>query len=176
MKRFFVLALLLSGIMISRSSAQVFEKGTNIINAGIGIGGNYGNWGGASSSPQINISFEHGIWEVGGPGVISLGGYVGHKSYKLNAYDWKWNYTTIGVRGAYHYNGLNNPKIDLYGGLMLGYMIYNATGYSGGSGGTGFSAFAGARYLFTDNLGAYAELGGGNYNLSILSLGLALKF
>ncbi len=176
MKKRNYLIMVLVMFLANTTYAQVFEKGTNAVNLGIGIGGNYGIWGSASASPNFNASYEKGIWEVGGPGVISLGGFIGHKSYRIKDIDWKWNYTTIGVRGAYHYNGLDVENLDVYGGLMLGYLIYNATGYTGGSGGTGFTAFVGGRYMFTDNLGVYAELGGGNYNLSILSLGASIKF
>lgn len=161
---------------VTQVNAQAFEKGTSALNLGVGIGGNYGSWTGGSSTPQITASFEKGIWEVGGPGVISLGGFLGHKSYKYSSLDWKWSYTTIGVRSAYHYNGFDNEKLDVYGGLMLGYLLYKATGYSAGGGGAGFSAFAGGRYLFAPKFGIYAEIGGGNYNLSILNAGITLKF
>jgi hypothetical protein len=127
---------------------------------------------------------------VGGPGVISLGGYAGIKSYKYSGssgayhFDEKWNYTVIGVRSAYHYNALNNEKFDVYGGLMLSYNIlsYKYSDNSGtstfkGSGSygsnLGLSAFVGGRYLFTDNIGAFAELG---YGVSYLTLGVAFKF
>src|SRR5690606_40258475 len=127
----FILALVL---MISAAHAQPFQRGTNIINAGIGFGTNLGGLGNAR--PAISASFEHGQWEIGGPGVISLGGYIGNTgyTYKSSGYVQKWNYTVIGVRSAYHYNGFKNvPNLDVYGGLMLSYNIvsYKADAYDG---------------------------------------------
>lgn len=163
-------------VLPSVTKAQAFEPDSKVINVGIGVGGNYGVWSGGSSIPQINISYEQGVWETGGPGVITLGGFVGHKTYKYKAADWKWSWTTIGLRSAYHYNGINNEKVDLYGGLMLGYFIYSADGYTGGSGGMGLDGFLGARYFFAPNVGAFLELGGGMYNFSIFKVGASFKF
>jgi hypothetical protein len=119
------------------------------------------------------------------PGVNSLGGYVGYKGYSYSATDYseKWHYTVLGVRSAYHYNGLNVEKLDLYGGVMLSYNIlsysysdiggYNFSG-SGSYGSTvGFSLYVGARVFFTDNLAVLAELG---YGVAYLNVGIAAKF
>lgn len=171
--------------------AQFFNKGTNVLSAGVGLGGNFGSFSYGTQTPGISVQYERGIWDVGGPGVISLGGYLGSKSYKYNAssgsYKWtqKWNYTIVGIRSAYHLNKINNEKFDVYGGLMLSYNIltYKYSDNAGGSGSSlysgsygsaaGFTAYLGGRYLFTKNFGAYAELG---YGVSYLTLGLALKF
>lgn len=172
---FFTLCL---AILNSLVSAQPFQKGTNIINAGIGFGSNLGGLGDAR--PAISASFEHGQWDIGGPGVISLGAYVGNTgySYKSTGYTQKWNYTIVGARSAYHYNGFTKaPKLDVYGGLMLSYNImnYKADNYDGpnsyGSG-LGFSAYLGGRWFFSDKFGLYAELGHG---VSTLNAGIALK-
>lgn len=174
-KTIFILSLVLLTSMVS---AQTFQKGTNILNAGIGFGTNLGGLGNAR--PAISASFEHGQWEIGGPGVISLGGYIGNTgySYESSGYKQKWNYTIVGARSAYHYNGFKNaPNLDVYGGLMLSYniMSYKADNYDGpnsyGSG-LGFSAYLGGRWFFSDKLGVYAELGHG---ISTLNAGIALK-
>lgn len=173
--------------------AQSFDLGTNVINASVGIGGYYG----ASSvytsqSPALGLSFEHGITELG-PGVLGIGGYVGYKSlaYKYSAlglqYDWSWTYLILGVRGAWHYNEWHGvDDLDLYGGLMLSYNNVkwtDNTNYpvggvftvqsSSASSGVGLTGFLGARYYFTDNLGAHLELG---YGVATANLGLSLKF
>lgn len=160
------------------AKAQSFEKGTNALNIGIGVGGNYGYWDGGSALPQFSASFERGVWDIPGPGVISIGGYLGHKAYKYRAYgnDWSWSYTTIGARAAYHYTGIDNEKLDVYGGALIGYVLYRADGYTYGGGGGAAGAFAGGRYMFSPNFGVYAELAGGNYNLAILNGGITLKF
>jgi hypothetical protein len=166
--------------------AQSFSKGTNIVSAGIGLGSSMLKYSGASQTPAISLQYEKGIWDIGGPGVVSLGGYVGFKGYKYGGYNYneKWHYTVIGVRSAYHYGGLKLSKVDVYGGIMLSYNMlnysYNDNSSSGGFsekgsyGNTaGFSLYAGGRYFVTDNLAAFAELG---YGVSYLNLGLALKF
>ncbi len=180
-KSFIILFTLVVSLMTSELHAQAFEKGTTAINAGIGLGTALGGYG--KARPAISVSADFGIWEVGGPGVISLGGYVGNTGYKYTGagYTSKWNYMIIGARGAYHYNGFENlPELDLYGGAMLGYNSVNYSsdvdegsyGKSYGSG-IGLSGFAGARWFFTDQFGAYAELG---YGVSVLNVGATYKF
>lgn len=178
MKKLFIV---LFSVMATAVFAQPFKNGTASVNAGIGLGTGLGGYG--SARPAISIAADHGLWEVGGPGIISLGGYLGNTGYKYSGdgYSAKWNYFIIGARGAYHYNGLTNvPELDLYGGLMLSYNIVkyssdlddNYFGKSYGSG-IGLTGFAGARWFFSDNFGAYAELG---YGVSILNVGATFKF
>ena len=182
---FLILAITFFG---AGARAQFFQKGSSVVSAGIGLGSAIGSFSYGTQSPGISVQYEKGVWDIGGPGVISLGGYVGRKGYKYSGnhgdykFDEKWNYTIIGVRSAYHFNGINAEKADLYGGLMLSYNILNykyednnggGDLYKGSYGsGVGFTAYVGGRYLFTESLGAFAELG---YGVSYLTLGLALK-
>ena len=137
-----------------------------------------------TQSPALSLQYEHGMWSAGGPGVISLGGFLAYKTfgYDYNAYAYsysqKWKYTLIGVRSAYHYNGIDSKNWDLYGGLMLAYRIIsfdnndlNRT-YSYPSD-VYLSAYLGARYYFSENVAGFVELGSG---IAILNLGIALKF
>lgn len=183
--------VLFFALLAGAASAQPFERGTNMVNLGIGLGSNLGGLG--SGRPAISASYERGVWDIGGPGVISLGGYVGNTGYKYDGifsgsygYTQKWNYTIVGVRGAYHYNGFTDvPQLDLYGGVMLSYNVvsYSYKDNSGGSipgtapnaygSGTGFSGFIGGRWMFADKFGAFAELG---YGISTLNIGLSIKF
>lgn len=186
-----VLAAFLIGALSSISYAQPFQKGTNVISAGIGLGGHFGGYSTSSSTPGISLQFEHGNWEIGGPGVISLGGYLGYKSYKNEYaglynynYSYKWNYTIIGLRSAYHYNGIESETWDVYGGLMLSYNILsfkyedndpltNDNIYEGSYGSqVGLTAYVGGRYFFSDKVGAFAELG---YGVAYLTLGVSFK-
>ena len=128
-----------------------------------------------------------GDWEAG-PGVVSLGGYAGYKGYSFSgkedaySFDEKWHYTVIGVRSAYHYNGWDLPKLDVYAGVMLSYNILSYSysdnaGTSVGNAGAygsaaGFSLYVGGRYFFSDHFAALAELG---YGVAILNVGIALK-
>jgi len=180
--------MLLAGVAIA-VHAQKFEKGTNIVSAGIGLGSSILSYSGASQTPAINLQYERGVWDMGGPGVISLGGYAGYKGYNYSgkvstySYSQKWHYTVIGVRSAYHYNGIKSDNLDVYGGIMLAYNLlsYSYTdnspsgSYAGSSsyGNTvGFTFYFGGRYFFTDNIAVLAELG---YGVSYLNIGIAFK-
>ncbi|SKB54691.1 hypothetical protein SAMN05660226_01871 [Parapedobacter luteus] len=165
-------------LMATGAYAQSFQKGTSAVNAGVGFGTNLGGLGNAR--PAVSVSYEYGNWEVGGPGVISLGGYIGNTGYRYRSsgYTQRWNYTVVGARSAYHYNGFENvPNLDVYGGLMLAYNIasYKAEGYDGpntyGSG-LGFSAYLGGRWFFSNNIGLYTELG---FGVSVLNAGITFK-
>jgi hypothetical protein len=188
---FFSIALAIFSIFpAARVHAQAFEAGTNVISAGLGLGSSLGSgYTYGSQSPGISASYERGIWEAG-PGVISLGGYIGYKSFKYGysdagyVYSEKWNYTIIGARGAYHFTGLNVENLDLYAGVMIAYdnLSFSYSDNAGNSGtgnigsynsGLGASVFAGARYYFAGNLAVYGELG---YGVSILGIGLSYKF
>ncbi len=181
-KTIFILFLF---IVASTSYGQQFEKGTNMLSVGVGLGSSLGGFSYGSQMPALSLNYERGVWDIGGPGVISLGGYAGRKSFKYSGsgYTEKWNYTIIGVRSAYHYNGIKSDKFDVYGGVMLSYNIldysYKDAGgnniNSGGNYGSaaGFTLYAGGRYFFSPNIAAYAELG---YGVSYLTLGLTFKF
>lgn len=183
MKKIVILlsAILVCGVL----RAQPFIKESNVISAGIGLGSSLGGFSYGSQTPAISLQYERGIWEVGGPGVISLGGYAGTKSfkYKGSGYTQKWGYTIIGIRSAYHYNGIHSDQFDVYGGIMLSYNILNysykddqgnsLSGSNSYGSAAGFTLYAGGRYFFSGNLAAFAELG---YGVSYLTLGLAVKF
>ena len=136
------------------------------------------------------MSVEHGIIDDLGPGVISVGANLGYRraSYDYGSlfgknYKWSWTDIYVGVRGAYHYNLTSNPKVDTYAGLGIGTRIwtysdggyYDSSGLSYKSSGVGVVSglFAGARYYFTPNIGAFAEFG---YDIALLKLGLSAKF
>jgi len=168
-------------IAVAFVQAQPFQKGTTSVNAGLGLGTALGGLG--KVRPAISVSADHGVWQVGGRDVVSLGGYVGNTGYKYSYEDYtaKWNYNIIGARGAYHYNGFEKlSDLDVYGGIMLGYNIVKYSSndseeYWGGSygSGLGFSGFVGGRWFFGDKFGAYAELG---YGVSVLNVGVTVKF
>ena len=180
-KVLFLFFVVLVALSVSAQSDK-FSVGTNVISGGIGVGSSIASgYTYGSENLGLNLQYERGLWEAG-PGVISLGGYLGHKSYVYNdpadSYSLKWSYTIIGVRGAWHYTGLDIPNLDLYGGLMISYDALsfsdNQGTYSSNYGSTTeLSVFAGARYYFTPHLAGYGELGVG---VSILSLGLAVRF
>jgi opacity protein-like surface antigen len=88
------------------------------------------------------------------------------------------------ARGAYHFN-VRNRQFDPYAGVGIGFLKYNYKWESNDPGfnegayniniGTplGYQIFLGARYMFNDNFGAYAEVG---YGLSVANAGITLAF
>ncbi len=64
--------------------AQQFFKESNIISAGIGFGSSFGGFNTSSQTPGLSLQYERGVWPIDGPGVISLGGYAGYKSFKYS--------------------------------------------------------------------------------------------
>lgn len=171
------------------TSPHAFENGDNVLSLGLGLGGTFGSYTYSSQTPGFSVQFEHGNWDVGGPGVISLGGYLGIKSYTYNGaepgYTWsyKWNYTVIGVRSAYHYNGITDSKADLYGGVMLAYDILNFKYTSSNpafdylhnasyNSQVSFTLYVGGRYYLAERVAAFLEIG---YGVSYLTLGAAFK-
>jgi hypothetical protein len=167
----FVAAL---ALMANSAHAQTQSvKGMNTVNAGIGIG-TFG-FNGTGGLP-VTIGYDHGITDQ-----ISVGAYLGMVRTKY-AYDYKYKYTIFGVRGSYHFNELleiDNPKIDVYGGVAINYrnytLKYEWEGHSEKLSGStlGIGIHAGGRYFFSEKFGAYAELG---YGISPLQLGAVLKF
>lgn len=190
MKKVVMVIITLIAVQQVRAGGN-FQTGDNVITAGIGVGGNYGVYSNASGSPGIGLAYELGYWDVGGPGVVSLGGYLGYKSYGFDGsyfgstYSQKWTYTVIGFRSAYHYNGLDLGEFDPYGGVMLGYNVLKYK-YSSSNGlnevflnqktygsRLALSMYIGGRYYFTNQLGVFAELG---YGVSNLTIGGCYKF
>ena len=182
--RIILICLVLFAASVKNSSAQ-FEVGDNIIGAGIGFGSSLlGSGAYSNSTPGLSVQYERGNWDVGGPGVISLGGYLGYKSYTYDNiyYDARWTYVILGLRSAYHYTGFDNKQWDPYGGLMLSYSFAdysyesNITGFQYGGDTYGnhmsLSLYLGSRYYFSSQWSAFAELG---YGISFLSLGAAYK-
>ena len=182
-----LLLLSFSGLVVA-AHAQPFQKGTNIVSAGIGLGSSILSYSGASQTPALSVQYERGVWDVGGPGVISLGGYAGYKGYSYSgksagySFDENWHYTVIGVRSAYHYHGWDLTNLDVYAGVMLSYNILSYS-YSDNAGSTighagtygnaaGLSLYIGGRYFFSEHFAALAELG---YGVAYLNVGIALK-
>jgi len=183
---FTLFAMAMSFASIAQDKAS-FEKGTNLINAGIGLGDNY--WGagyGNSGLPfSLNASFEHGITEKLGIGYIGIGASLGYASQKYSAYGdlaWKSTGILIAARGSYHFAIPSEigKKLDPYAGLQLGYVIasysdnYGNEGLIGKSGGVVVGFYAGAHYYFNPHVGVYAELGYTSFY--ILGLGAAFRF
>ena len=188
MKKLFFLIIAFVSVL-STSNAQLdvtavnpnFAKGQIDVNAGIGLIRTFYS-GHSTAVPPISISADYGITDK-----ISVGGFFGYTStkdrysYYYDTRDYvKYSFTIIGVRGAYHLNLLD--QLDTYAGLMLGYNIASSKvnsnspywdDYAVASGGLALSAYVGGRYHFTEQIGAFAEVG---YGISVLNLGATFRF
>ncbi|MDR1876573.1 MAG: hypothetical protein LBQ84_03020 [Flavobacteriaceae bacterium] len=186
----------LLGSTFKVNAQEVFGKGDNVISVGVGIGSHLSGSGFKNTIPPLSISWEHGVVDglFGGNGAIGVGAFIGYSASKYEgkywsnySYEYKYTYLIIGAKGNLHYGF--SSKWDGYAGVSLGYDIINAT-YSDNlkdnSFGNSFSkavaaessevffAFnVGTRYQFSDQWGAFAELG---YGLAILQLGVSYKF
>ena len=166
---------------------QVFEKGSQAINLGIGFG-NTAYFGSYYSGflPSFSGSYEYGIVEIpmGAEltGVISAGGYAGMSLSKYGNYGNDDYYLTsdfiIAARGNYHF--IFHDKLDTYAGIWFGVDIASSKWKGSGAdpdanisstGPTG-GAYVGARWYFSDNFAVYSELG---YLISIFNVGVTFK-
>jgi len=176
---------------VASAQTSTFEKGTKVLNLGIGLGGSYYSSSYFTSKmPLLSASLDVGIVDnVLDKGTIGIGGYVAYTSAKYEfpsyfgngVYGWKYSDFVLGPRGTLHYPLVD--KLDTYAGVLLGYHIVSAketgdwagiTGVSANASEVYFSGFIGARYYFSDNFGVMIELG--SEALSVANLGIALKF
>ena len=192
MKRTFLLGGMAAGLFLFTSAVNAqFEAGDNVLGVGVGVLGGYGvGLSGASQSPAITAHFDHGMGDLG-PGTWGLGGFVGYKTITYDDrylnyynYDWKYTFFVLGARGTWHYNDWHSSDWDTYGIVMLAYRSVsfsdktnygaygNLTHYTYSGSGIDLGLGIGARYWFSDKVGAYAEAG---YGLTTLQLGVGFK-
>ena len=127
--------------------------------------------------PPISVTADFGITDE-----ISLGGYIGTAKSDIYYQDLYQrmkiadvNHFLIGIRGLYHFD--LSPKFDTYAGLMLAYNAFKIHSDMDDSNADPnaltYNILVGGRYHFNEHVGAFFELG---YGISIINLGLALKF
>jgi hypothetical protein len=175
MKRILLISVLLV-LALSISFGQIaYKKGDQVGSVAFGLGSFVVESGATGGVPPLSFAYDYGFNEN-----ISLGGLISYTSASedFGVYNWKWTYIIIGARGAYHYDLLHNANVDTYAGLMLGYDIASFSStpsypLSPSYGGMVFSGYAGARYYFTPQLAAQAEVG---FGLALLNIGVAYKF
>lgn len=167
----FIFALLLATATFAQKSG--YSQGDNLLNVGIGLNSYY------SSGIPFGASYEYGFTET-----ISAGLNIDYLSTKYDGLgSWKFTALYIGARGSYHFNellNLHDNKVDLYGGATLGYRSFSWSDTVLGSfddtygSGLYLGLFIGGKYYFTDQIGAFAELGAiGSTNVRI---GVAFRF
>jgi len=185
MKKIFI-ALLLMLALGATSFSQVFEKGSQAINLGLGLGNTFPDNSFYGFRPSLSASYEYGIVEVpmGSTltGVVSVGGYLGWAggTHKYSD-DVKYHVTNfyMAARGNYHF--IFHDKLDTYAGIWLGGRISSDSWTGDGeyyddlddvSSGFAGGFYVGARWYFNDNWAAYSELG---YLISFFNIGVTYK-
>jgi hypothetical protein len=165
MKKILTLSVLLFAVFIMNAQEPMFVKDDKVVNLGVGLGG-YGLLSGMGVV-SIDYCIVDGIADVGS---IGVGPYAGLGIY--NRYSWGYSrafsaVVKAGARGTFHYPFVES--LDTYAGfgMGLGFRTYSNTLYID----PGF--FIGARYLFSDKLSFFGELG---YGVSNLIIGVSFKF
>lgn len=174
----------------SRLAAQQLEQGEHVLSPSFGIGGVYPVFTSVNSrTPLFGLSYEYGAFDHVGPGSIGIGGFLGYKAFRrvneIGEYSFyeKLHYVIVGAKGAYHYNPFPQVSgLDPYAGLMLSLNIadyasnyspkyqYLENKYRTYLAGT---VYAGTRYFFTENIGAFAEV---SFGTSFFTLGANFRF
>jgi hypothetical protein len=155
-------------------SAPMFGMGYTDVGAVVGLGG----IGGAGAS--FGGRFEHAIKPLPdlGNGMLGIQAAFDYYSWSggLGTGSYSWKYIPIGVTANYHFK-LDEPKLDPFVGLGLGYQIITCdapglpSGYCSNSA-IYFIGRAGARYFFSPKMAAYGDVGAGG---ATLNLGLMFK-
>lgn len=168
------LATVFVGLASYSASAQnVVERGTNVVNLGVGL----------NSANSYNLFTVVGSWDYGVVGnlwdansALTLGAQGAFStSSHMNAF-------SIGPTVGLHYHFI--PQLDTYLRLMLGYSNWmykdrdlndaaKAVGVRNSDGGFGWNLALGTRYMFTQNIGAFVEVG---YGISVANVGVSFKF
>lgn len=168
-----VISFVLVSITHSQEQKAAFSKSTTLIQGGLGLGSYY--YVGKISGVPLQARFEKAISDE-----VSLGVIIGRSSSKYSdAFGAiRYNYTIIGLRGNYHFDGGNSTKFDPYAGATLGYNIFSVntkdygTNYVAESSAILYGFQVGCNYYFTKKIGAWAEAG---YGASYLGLGITVR-
>ncbi|HTB07447.1 MAG TPA: hypothetical protein VK806_10890 [Bacteroidia bacterium] len=196
------ITLLFASVSVTNAqiSAVAFSRGTNVIEAGVGIGGYYNYFtADYSQSPPIMLTYENSIVDPFGSGMLGLGGQVSYQSSNTSwndiyNYSDKYTFELVAVRSAYHIKSRIVPKLDMYAGITVGYLFYqhifntndpnpdrpSSPGYSAYSGLGAethfqYGGYAGARYYFGNTFGVHLEIVIMNNGYNYIGVGLSIR-
>lgn len=177
-----VCAVLVAVFSISSFAGEsCFQKGNSNIQAGLGLGM------GAGFPVGAVATYEYAIHDL-----VSVGGSFTFSGKKEDVFltEVSWKGFNISLRGNFHLFNLPalenkvpiNDKLDVYGGLAMGFAIRKAKvesqiegfNYSSNDNGFLFSVILGAKYYFTKNFGVYLEESA--ISTGIFNLGAVFKF
>ena len=183
----------------NNSNAQAFEEGVSMASLGFGFPNLSATWMKTysimdadiqqSSFGPLHLKFEYGLTDK-----LGIGASFSFTSASITEEVWDYtekisfNSFKALIRLNYHY--LDHDKVDFYTGIGMGYnrnnfkfettnpsldideevailnQLYNVIPL-------GFESTIGLRYLFTDNIGAYMELG---WSKSLMQFGVVGRF
>ncbi|MDR1865883.1 MAG: hypothetical protein LBR08_09980 [Bacteroidales bacterium] len=163
MKKFFTFLFVCTLAGATCLQAQEMQKNTSLLSASAGFLPGVG----------AGISYDYGLIDTWGPGVFTVGGYIGYthlgKSYYGDNRFFKDVRYFISPRVTYRYT-INNT-FEVYGTFMLGYYVGTTATINA------YKALpaitAGYRYFLTDKISLFAETG---FNITILNAGFNLSF
>ena len=179
-------ALLFSSIILLPVHGQPFDVGNKNLNMTIGMGTPWVLYNDYKTVlPPVTASFDYGIRDDIGPGILSIGGVMAATTYKDSKttpddYGYKSTTLIMALRSTYHYQLVN--KLDTYGGIHLGMRMEMWKEY--GDFPPAYetmddlrlrpmmSLFGGAKYYFTDNIAAMLELG---FSIAFINAGICIK-
>lgn len=173
-----------SVMMTHFARAQPFAVGTSVVSIEAGLANNVLPGVPGHHWPVTDVQYDRGFWHAG-KGVISLGAYAGYGDFTSyptphpgeNAYH--VSFTTVGLRGAYHFVGWRVPNLDAYVGVTLAYESTSSGGYADPQLNQDVLSvqcrpFFGARYFFLPSLGVIAEICFNAYQFN--DVGLAVRW
>lgn len=177
--------------VVSSILAQPLTFEQQSIGISIGIPSMY-DYGYTTQSPAVMAHYEYGLSDKIGIGYIGFGGLL---SIAGGKYDRQFlgeqlsndfSQTIIGPRAAYHFDMVDLTgnkewnKLDVYGGAFIGlkferkkYTDLDNKTFKDNSTKLATDLFAGIRYAFTPNIGAFSELG---FGVSYVSIGVSFRF
>lgn len=133
--------------------------------SGVGSTAAFGGQGEIAYNENISIGAWFDYWSYG-------------ETYTFSGFttDWSTRYVSLAGTGAYHFPIENNPKLDPFLGVAVGYYIVststsdsNGGVYSGDGSRMFVGGHAGVRYFFKPTMSGVARLGVGS---SYLTLGM----
>ena len=183
MRKFVRSLALVAGLAapLSIASAQGgFGVGSKLFSVGL-LGGSTGYGLGAGAA------FEVGIKDFTPEVSLGIGGFAGFTQKTVNygvvASNYSYTLRSIPVAaiGNVHYKIKDQPKLDLYGGLNLGFVKYSysssVTGFNSdnlGSSDVALGLNVGARYDLTSSVAGLLQLSGGS-NFPLYFVGVTFK-
>ena len=157
MKRLFFSALILCVLGIGAVQAQNLNKGSGLLSLGTGFFNGF----------SVNASYDFGLIDEWGPGIFTVGGFVGYVEHNLN-HTYKGKNFALTPRATYRY--AVDEFWEVYGTFMWGLLVgdYNSIF---------MASTIGARFNITKNFSLFAEMGptyNNNYTLFMLGINLTL--